>query len=133
MRKRIIVFLLLCLSALAMQSLGEAASGKGAQSGEGVVPVALGQSVVGLTGPWKFHIGDDPRWADPGFDDSAWQSYVLMPRRSPLAPEEVTQSAALPGWQQQDIPGTPDMPGIRPPASSRECRLSGAVDAAACG
>src|SRR5947209_19481786 len=26
-----------------------------------------------LAGPWKFHPGDDPRWADPTFDDSGWK------------------------------------------------------------
>jgi sigma-B regulation protein RsbU (phosphoserine phosphatase) len=31
-----------------------------------------------LTGVWKHHGGDDPRWADPAFDDSAWRS-VRMP------------------------------------------------------
>lgn len=31
-----------------------------------------------LSGIWKHHAGDDPRWADPAFDDSAWQS-VKMP------------------------------------------------------
>jgi sigma-B regulation protein RsbU (phosphoserine phosphatase) len=25
-----------------------------------------------LTGPWKFHTGDDPLWSDQRFDDSAW-------------------------------------------------------------
>lgn len=25
-----------------------------------------------LDGPWRFHPGDDPRWADPNFDDSSW-------------------------------------------------------------
>jgi hypothetical protein len=25
-----------------------------------------------ITGPWRFHTGDDPRWARPGFDDSGW-------------------------------------------------------------
>ncbi|HEX4582427.1 MAG TPA: hypothetical protein VH139_10210, partial [Acidobacteriaceae bacterium] len=25
-----------------------------------------------LDGLWQFHPGDDPRWADPAFDDSAW-------------------------------------------------------------
>lgn len=25
-----------------------------------------------VTGPWRFHTGDDPRWARPGFDDSGW-------------------------------------------------------------
>ena len=50
-----------------------------AQSREEAVPVTLGQSVVALTGPWKFHIGDDPRWADPGFDDSQWEALDLTP------------------------------------------------------
>ncbi len=27
-----------------------------------------------LSGLWKHHAGDDPRWADPAFDDSAWPS-----------------------------------------------------------
>ena len=31
-----------------------------------------------LSGLWKHHTGDDPRWADPAFDDSAWPS-VRMP------------------------------------------------------
>jgi hypothetical protein len=31
---------------------------------------------VQLTGPWRFHEGDDAAWATPGFDDSNWQ---LMP------------------------------------------------------
>ena len=31
-----------------------------------------------LSGLWKHHTGDDPRWADPAFDDSAWLS-VRMP------------------------------------------------------
>ena len=35
--------------------------------------VTLGSSVVPLTGPWKFHIGDDARWADPNFDDGDWE------------------------------------------------------------
>ena len=32
-----------------------------------------GPSVVPLIGPWRFHIGDDPRWASFSFDDSSWQ------------------------------------------------------------
>ncbi|HXR38384.1 MAG TPA: SpoIIE family protein phosphatase [Terracidiphilus sp.] len=34
-----------------------------------------------LEGPWRFQVGDDSRWADPGFDDSAWATVVLS---SPL-------------------------------------------------
>jgi len=27
---------------------------------------------VTITTPWRFHIGDDPQWASPQFDDSQW-------------------------------------------------------------
>lgn len=30
------------------------------------------EPVVKLDGLWRFHPGDDPRWAEPGFDDSGW-------------------------------------------------------------
>jgi Stage II sporulation protein E (SpoIIE) len=33
----------------------------------------LGQGEVGLNGFWQFHTGDDPRWAAPSLDDSAWE------------------------------------------------------------
>ena len=33
----------------------------------------LGQATAKLDGPWEFHVGDDPRWAAPGFDDSGWE------------------------------------------------------------
>jgi phosphoserine phosphatase RsbU/P len=32
----------------------------------------LGQGAVALDGPWEFHTGDNPAWASPSFDDSAW-------------------------------------------------------------
>jgi len=28
--------------------------------------------VASLDGLWRFHLGDDPAWADPKFDDSKW-------------------------------------------------------------
>jgi hypothetical protein len=30
------------------------------------------QGVATIDAPWRFHIGDDPQWASPGFDDSSW-------------------------------------------------------------
>jgi phosphoserine phosphatase RsbU/P len=33
--------------------------------------------VVSLDGPWRFQMGDDPRWADPAFDDSTWTAVSL--------------------------------------------------------
>ncbi len=31
------------------------------------------EGVTSLAGIWKFHPGDDARWADPKFDDSSWK------------------------------------------------------------
>jgi hypothetical protein len=33
----------------------------------------LGKGAVPLDGPWQFHLGDDPAWASPSFDDSQWE------------------------------------------------------------
>ena len=30
------------------------------------------EPIVVLDGLWRFHPGDDPHWADPGFEDSTW-------------------------------------------------------------
>ncbi len=48
----------------------------------------LGQGQVRLNGFWQFHTGDDPRWASPSLDDSAW--------------EPITASGT---WGSQDHPG----------------------------
>ncbi len=34
---------------------------------------------VAVTAPWRFHTGDNPQWAQPGFDDSHW-SLMRMDR-----------------------------------------------------
>ncbi len=49
----------------------------GAGSATAAAPIALGQAVVSLDGPWKFHAGDDARWAEPAFDDSGWEDVDL--------------------------------------------------------
>jgi hypothetical protein len=36
------------------------------------------QRVLDLRGKWKFHIGDDPRWADSSYDDRKWDE-ILAP------------------------------------------------------
>src|SRR6516225_5255947 len=68
-------------------------------SEQSTLPVTLGQSVVALNGPWKFHVGDDPRWADSKFDDSSWQSYELAPDVPKVTAEQALQLPPLPGWQ----------------------------------
>jgi hypothetical protein len=34
--------------------------------------VSSASGPVTITSPWRFHTGDDPAWASPGFDDSQW-------------------------------------------------------------
>ena len=69
-----------------------------------VVPVALGQSVIALKGPWKFHVGDDPRWADPSYDDSQWETVDLTP-----TPQTTVSGVPIPGfvagWEARGHPG----------------------------
>jgi hypothetical protein len=59
--------------------------------------VTLGNSTVELTGPWKFHTGDDMAWADPGFDDSAWATMDLTPPAGSYDPQ-IGSSGYVPGW-----------------------------------
>ena len=59
--------------------------------------VALGHSVVALTGPWKFHIGDNPSWADPNFDDSGWETVSLAAKQESIDPMMGTGGFS-PGW-----------------------------------
>ena len=48
------------------------------------VDLSLGEATATLNGPWRFRVGDDPRWAAPGFDDSSWEQVDLA------APASVT-------------------------------------------
>jgi len=34
----------------------------------------VGKGTALLDGPWQFHLGDNPAWAAPGFDDSQWEA-----------------------------------------------------------
>ena len=55
-------FVLLAICVLSAPARGQTFSAEGASV-----------QVAGLNGPWRFHTGDDPHWANPAFDDSAWQ------------------------------------------------------------
>ncbi|HET7921627.1 MAG TPA: glycoside hydrolase [Gammaproteobacteria bacterium] len=68
-----------------------------------IKPVQLGQSVLRLNGPWKFHTGDDARWAGSGFDDSAWESMNLY--APPDANDgDVGIAPYISGWSKQGHP-----------------------------
>lgn len=59
--------------------------------------VVLGNSTVALTGPWKFHIGDNMAWAQPGFDDSTWGTMDLTPLPGSVDPNSGI-GAFVQGW-----------------------------------
>lgn len=61
-------------------------------------PIVLGKAAAPLNGPWKFHIGDDARWANPDFDDSAWETVDLTPPAN-AHDGDVGLTGNVPGWQ----------------------------------
>ena len=77
-----------------------------------VTHITLGQSIVALNGPWKFHIGDSPqatgskgpRWADLNFDDSGWETVDLTPKAGSFDPVGGV-SGYVPGWTAKGHPG----------------------------
>ena len=64
---------------------GAAGAAASAASAADIVIGPLGDAAP-LAGEWKRQLGDDARWADPAFDDSAWTT-VVMPQ--PVAPGPV--------------------------------------------
>jgi hypothetical protein len=63
----------------------------------GTTQVTLGHSVVPLTGPWRFHVGDDAHWADPNFDDGDWEVVDLGAKASSIDPAMGFEGFS-PGW-----------------------------------
>ncbi len=63
----------------------------------GALQVTLGDSAVDLFGPWRFKTGDDPAWAQPGYDDTGWNPVDLHSPDGPADPDLGT-SAYVPGW-----------------------------------
>ncbi|HEY2470606.1 MAG TPA: SpoIIE family protein phosphatase [Terracidiphilus sp.] len=59
--------------------------------------VVLGSSTVELTGPWKFHKGDNPSWSQPEFNDAGWASMDLTPPQGSFDPFLGT-TGFMPGW-----------------------------------
>ena len=67
--------------------------------------VVLGNAVAALTGPWKFHTGDNMTWAQPDFDDSAWNTMDLTPTPGPSS-SILGSSGYVPGWTARGYKGT---------------------------
>jgi hypothetical protein len=64
---------------------------------QSAMQVSLGQSVVAVTGPWKFSVGDDLGWADPGFSDVGWEIMDLTPKSGSFDPM-TGFTGYVPGW-----------------------------------
>ncbi len=62
-----------------------------------VQPVAVGRAAVPLTGPWRFHTGDDSHWAERDFDDRAWETVDLTPGAGAHDPD-VGLEGYVRGW-----------------------------------
>jgi hypothetical protein len=60
--------------------------------------ITLGHSVAALNGPWKFHTGDDPSWANPNADDASWETVDLTPLPG-AHDSDVGLSGYVAGWQ----------------------------------
>jgi hypothetical protein len=98
---------------LAAQSPVNVTPGPGAAAS---APVISGTMI--LDGPWQFQVGDDPRWADAGFDDSTWTTVTLSRAlteqgfdpytgygwyRLRLTSQQLAQFSRLPGNPQLDL------------------------------
>jgi hypothetical protein len=67
-------------------------------------PPTLRAAATLLDGPWRFHTGDDQRWADANTDDSGWEVLDMTP-----APGSHDGDVGLPdyvdGWMAHGHPG----------------------------
>src|SRR5580698_3667988 len=88
----------LLLSALLLGLI--ASGGAAATEASSVNRITLGEAVVALNGPWKFHTGDDARWAKSDFDDSSWESVDLTPPAD-AHDGDVGLTGYVPGWQRR--------------------------------
>jgi hypothetical protein len=74
--------------------------------------ISLGRAKVPLYGPWKFQVGDSPLdpvtdkpvWAEPGFDDSQWET-VDLERKSGMPHAVYGLQDSVPGWTKRGHPG----------------------------
>ena len=66
--------------------------------------ITLGHSAVALDGPWRFHIGDNPQWSDPNFNDSSWETTNVGVAADSYDPNMGTPGF-VPGWTGKGHPG----------------------------
>jgi phosphoserine phosphatase RsbU/P len=69
------------------------AAANGANVQTALAPAGL-EGILPLDSNWRFQVGDDPRWADPAFDDSGWTQVRLS---QPLADQGIDSYTGY-GW-----------------------------------
>lgn len=79
-----------------------------APSAHATAEITLGRAEAPLNGPWKFHLGDDPRWASPQWNDEGWETVDLTPAPGAHDPD-VGLPGYVPGWMER---GHPDASGF---------------------
>ncbi len=89
LRVRLLLLLLLLTLSVHASPVVETSQNDKVASADPIVHVKLGESAVELTGPWKFHVGDDAAWAQPGFNDANWEEIDLTADAS---------TGLSPGW-----------------------------------
>jgi len=68
------LLLLFAASVAAQQPSPNPATTPGNASAPTLVIQGVGKGVVPLDGSWQFHLGDDPHWAEPAYNDANWES-----------------------------------------------------------
>ena len=115
MRQRITVYFpLLAVLACAVLSMAQRAGfpRPAPDQAENTANVTIGQSLAPLYGPWKFQVGDSPLdsttrtplWAEPGFDDSQWETVDLTPKPGVHRPV-LADPDYVAGWTAKGHPG----------------------------
>ncbi len=84
------------LSGISAQALAVENTTSAAGGGD-TVSVALGEAASDLFGPWRFHTGDDPSWADSNLDDRAWEQLSLRSPEDGPDPD-LGKTGFVPGW-----------------------------------
>jgi len=84
-------------------ALGDAAVNTGAEAAR-ITAADLEGSAVALAKAWRFHPGDDPAWAEPGFDDDGW------PRIDPRLEELPADWPGI-GWFRRRVRVDEDLEG----------------------
>ena len=83
------------------------------QTSQPLVLDGMGKGTADLGGLWQFHLGDDPQWARPSYDDSKWESLLVD---SPWGAQSHPSYAGI-AWYRRHIDIIPE------PGASGQFRL----------